>query len=69
MAPLRSGRPEIMEVEGEDRKLVALRVGHHRSIHEAEPEVREASIDRSRATKEAGRQEDGGVLPSPEAVA
>ena len=56
--------PEVLEVEGQDRQVVALGDGHHGCIDKAEVEIGEARIDLCGTAKKSRRQEHGGVLPA-----
>lgn len=47
----------MWEIESQDRQSVALRVGHHRRVSEAEVKISESLIDGGGAPQERGGQE------------
>jgi len=55
-------RTKVLEVEGQDRQVVALRDGHHGCIDKAEVKIGEARIDLCGTAEKSRRQEHGGVL-------
>jgi hypothetical protein len=57
------GRPEILEVECEDREIVAFRERHHRRVGVAELESGELCIDRDGSAKQRCGPGNDGVLP------
>jgi hypothetical protein len=61
-AALRSGRAEVLEVEREDRQLVAFRDRHDGRVGQAEVEVGEAGVYLGRASQEPGGEEGDLVL-------
>src|SRR5438132_5584039 len=59
---LRPGRPEVLEVEGEDGQVVPLRERHHGGIGETQVEVGVSIVDLHRAPQQLRGQECRGDL-------
>lgn len=56
-AARRTGRAEVLEVEGQDRSSHPLRNRHHAAVDETEVELGEARVDLHRAPQEPGGEE------------
>lgn len=64
MTTVRSGRPEILEIEGEDRQPGPLGESHHRRVGESEVQVSVSPVDLDGTPKQAGGKEPDDVLAS-----